>query len=597
MFVQLPDQWFPPLAAAICVFACAALSASDLVSDALEMEPDRVMEAAPPEEAQRNLHAYASFYTLLSELTRTRDVTDAQLKALFEVLDKTPDSPFLATTLLAELRRPGKADFITEQFFLLARKHPSQFMLNAIASDLLQLRKRIPDAVLLLRNTADFLDRAEDRDTLIRKDPAYAEYVLLKLAILLAMERKYAESEQLLDKIVSWGIFKDNLFPAQLRLINQAALRRDASDRPFLWIFPSDRERAEKKFEETAETYLKKLDAVQAKGESVNLKRHSAALKLLAEEKHPGALSPVIGNLLNNANDLPSLLFLAGQYAQRKEPLSAARVWQQIFRTKEKLPPGFYPAGGDVLAAAGMKKEAIGLYRTALRMAPGNNALKLRLAQLLFTEGKYREVLELLGGLSLPAAQRMAAYCAYLQGNYSEALKHFKALHQRESGSGKGKDSLVFTYADSAEKAGDYALAEQLLRDYLKANPDSAEALNFLGYLFAERGVNLDEAEKLIRRALELDPGNRDYLDSMAWVLYRKKQYAEALKWIQKALKAEPDKPFSATIPDHAGDIHAALGDHENAVRCWKEAVSNYTPEPVDVKKILVKIKNAGGRL
>lgn len=596
MFVQRPDKWILT-AAAFCFLAFIPLPASDLRSDTMEQESDAVWETALPEKAEQSIRAYAEFYTLLNELTRTRKLSDSQLKALFEVLDTTPDSAFLATTLLAELRQPGRADFITEQFFLLARKHPGQFMLNAIAADLLQLRKRTPDALLLLRNTADFLDHAENRDALIREQPAYAEYVLLKLAILLAMDRKYAESEQLLDKIASWNGFKDNLFPAQLRLINQAALRRDASESRFLWIFPSEKERAQKKFEETAGAYLEALAAVQAKGETVDLKRHSAALKLLAEEKHPGALSTVLGNLLNKPDDLPSLLALAEQYAKQKEHLSAARVWKQIFQAGGNQPLAFYLACGNALAAAGMTKEAIGIYELALLMAPENNALKIRLAQLLFTEGKYREVLELLGGVSLPDAQRMAAYCAYLQGDYSESLKHFKAFYQRESGNARGNDSPVFSYADSAEKAGDYALAEQLLRDYLREKPDSAEALNFLGYLFAERGVNLDEAEKLIRRALELKPDNRDYLDSMAWVLYRKKQFAEALKWIQKALKAEPDKPFSATIPDHAGDIHAALGDHEKAIRCWKEAVSNYTSEPVDVKKILQKIKNAGGGL
>ena len=94
-----------------------------------------------------------------------------------------------------------------------------------------------------------------------------------------------------------------------------------------------------------------------------------------------------------------------------------------------------------------------------------------------------------------------------------------------------------------------------------------------------------------------MNPGNRDYLDSMAWVLYRRKQYREALKWILRAVESEPEKPFSATILDHAGDILDALGDRENAVRRWKEAVSNYSPEEIDVRKILNKIRNAGGAL
>ena len=70
----------------------------------------------------------------------------------------------------------------------------------------------------------------------------------------------------------------------------------------------------------------------------------------------------------------------------------------------------------------------------------------------------------------------------------------------------------------------------------------------------------------------------------------------EALEWMKKAMSSRPEEAFSATIYDHAGDIYHALGDVKNAVRCWKEAVTNYSPEPVDITKILRKIKDAGGK-
>ena len=112
-------------------------------------------------------------------------------------------------------------------------------MLTAIAADLLQMQKRNQDAIALLRKAADYLMAAENRDELLHRKPNYAEYILLKLAILLAMEKDYESSEKLIQRIASWKDFKDNLFLKQLSLINYAAMRKTASDSRLLWIFPS----------------------------------------------------------------------------------------------------------------------------------------------------------------------------------------------------------------------------------------------------------------------------------------------------------------------------------------------------------------------
>ena len=598
MFVHFPGQRHLLLSIALCAVITLPVTASDIASDSLEQESETEWEVILPPQTEQAIDAYTEFYALLNELTRARQISDAQIKHLFAILDKTPGSPYLVMNLLAELRRSGKADLVTEHFFELAKKHPSQFMLTAIAADLLQLRKRNPDALLILRRTADFLKNARNRDELLQNQSGYAEYVLLKLAILLAMDKNYAESEKRIQEIASWKIFRDNPFLLQLSLINQSALRKHASDNSFLGIFPSEKEKAQEKFEKTANAYLKGLEEIQAKGLCVDLKKHAAGLKLLAMEKHPGADSILLGNLLNREDDTAALLSLAEHYIATRRPHSAVRVWKQIFRSSQNQPLWFYLAYGNALAAAEMTKEAIGVYELALLMAPNDNNLKLRLAQLLYSNGNYKKALDAITGIPNPAARSLAALCSYFLDDPAEALKYFKDLYQptADGTPPPGAEHIPFLYAETAEKAKEYLLAEKILRDYLRQYPESAAAMNFLGYLFAERGSNLDEAEKLIRAALKLEPDKRDYLDSMAWVFYRRTHYAEALKWIRKAIESEPEKPFSATIWDHAGDIHHALGNKADALRCWKEAVSNYTPEPVDIGKILEKIKNSGAK-
>jgi tetratricopeptide (TPR) repeat protein len=101
--------------------------------------------------------------------------------------------------------------------------------------------------------------------------------------------------------------------------------------------------------------------------------------------------------------------------------------------------------------------------------------------------------------------------------------------------------------------------------------PDFAEALNYLGYMWAERGENLDEARTMIEKALKEEPKNAAFLDSMAWVLYKLKKPAEALPYMQKAIELtkEPD----ATLQDHLGDILAGMNRMGEARAAWEKAL------------------------
>src|SRR6185295_16238811 len=122
---------------------------------------------------------------------------------------------------------------------------------------------------------------------------------------------------------------------------------------------------------------------------------------------------------------------------------------------------------------------------------------------------------------------------------------------------------FYFQLGSAAERAKDIEQAVKHFRRALEMDPDFAEALNYLGYMWAERGENLDEAKSMIERALKEEPKNAAFLDSMAWVLYKLKKPTEALGYMQKALDLtkEPD----ATLLDHLGDIYAALNRKSDA--------------------------------
>jgi tetratricopeptide (TPR) repeat protein len=133
----------------------------------------------------------------------------------------------------------------------------------------------------------------------------------------------------------------------------------------------------------------------------------------------------------------------------------------------------------------------------------------------------------------------------------------------------------------------DKAAAE--LQRLLKAHPDRATYHNDLGYIWADHDQNLDEAERLIRKALELDAAERKklkdqglidgdddkanaaYLDSLGWVLFKKKNYPEAKKYLLDAAKSDDGK--HAEIFDHLADVHMAMGEKDEAVAVWKKAL------------------------
>ena len=141
---------------------------------------------------------------------------------------------------------------------------------------------------------------------------------------------------------------------------------------------------------------------------------------------------------------------------------------------------------------------------------------------------------------------------------------------------------------DGSFKTGDI---ERAMREYdvvLALNPDSPIVLNNYAYYLALGGGDLDRAEELSRKAVEDMPDNHTYLDTLAWVLYLKGQYQEALEIQEKAIDGlADDAEASAEYWDHLGDIQYKCGQKDNALESWKKALQIEK----DTEKIAKKVK------
>lgn len=178
----------------------------------------------------------------------------------------------------------------------------------------------------------------------------------------------------------------------------------------------------------------------------------------------------------------------------------------------------------------------------------------------------------------------------YVSGRkYDDALKVIGDALQRFP----GDLTLIFQQGAAFERAGRYEEAEAAFRRVIAGDPQHALALNYLGYMMADRGVRLDEAVDLIKRALAVEPGNAAYLDSLGWAYFRQNKLDLAEPNLQAAAAANAR---DSAIQEHYGDLLEKLGRYDEAIRAWEKALAGDS-EQVDRSGIQKKIKSATGKM
>ena len=132
------------------------------------------------------------------------------------------------------------------------------------------------------------------------------------------------------------------------------------------------------------------------------------------------------------------------------------------------------------------------------------------------------------------------------------------------------KDSYYFELGALMEKSGDYKGAIENMRQAIELNPLHSNAHNFLGYMYALEGYDLDQALEHLKKALTIQPRNGYFLDSLGWIYFKKGEPKKALTQIQKALiYTEPDP----VLYDHLGDILFSLENYDEASGAWRNSL------------------------
>jgi len=250
-------------------------------------------------------------------------------------------------------------------------------------------------------------------------------------------------------------------------------------------------------------------------------------------------------------------------------------------------------------------KNARAEAETAMKKYPDERVLKLVDASVLADMGKVdqavAELRTMLKGEHDRETQLAIAQLYEKAKRYEDMAKPLDAA-EKLSETKPDQENVHFMRGAMYERLKKWDAAEAEFHKVIELNPENASALNYLGYMFADRGVRLDEAQKLITRALELDPDNGAYLDSLGWLYYRQDRLEDAEHALLRAL-SKTGISQDPTVHDHLGDVYLKLGKTKDAITQWQASVKNADSdaqsdmEPGELAQINKKLEDAKVRL
>lgn len=230
------------------------------------------------------------------------------------------------------------------------------------------------------------------------------------------------------------------------------------------------------------------------------------------------------------------------------------------------------------------------LAREALARDPHQPRMVRLRAQALLKAGKAADANKLLedGAAGQPMNREYVVGLADLYADQKRTADAVRVLEQARQTFGDDQ-SLTMRIANVYEAAGQLDAAERELRRLVAEDPNNADALNSLGYMFADRGLRLDEAVALARRAVQIEPENPAYLDTLGWALFKQGRVAEAAEPLGKAAQTLTG---NSVIQDHHGDLLARRGRMDEAIAAWRRALAG-DGEQIDRAGIEKKIQAA----
>src|SRR4030088_2999644 len=321
------------------------------------------------------------------------------------------------------------------------------------------------------------------------------------------------------------------------------------------------------------------------------LPRHPLVLEELRETKAGKKLPPLVDSPQTGAGEAH---YGIGATLPRRGGEDLALVYLQLALYLNPNHSLALLSLADLYESVKKPAMAIKIYERMPANSPLKRNAQIQLATNLDAADRSEEAIKILRGVTAEDAKDIEAIMAL--GNIERGRKKFADCVQTYS-QGLGampqaseKSSWVYYYYRGIceERSKQWSKAEADMRKALDLQPEQPHVLNYLGYSWIDQGINLDDAMKIIKRAVDQRPDDGYIVDSLGWAYYRIGNFEDAVKNLERAIDLKPEDP---TINDHLGDAYWRIGRILEAKFQWAHA-RDLKPEPEELPKIDAKLEN-----
>ena len=296
---------------------------------------------------------------------------------------------------------------------------------------------------------------------------------------------------------------------------------------------------------------------------------------------------------------------LANVEKEQNHTEAAAAAYKQLILLGGEYAERGYQGEVDIYRDAKQYTKATEVAREAANAMPKNKAIQLMLAGQLADTGHAEEGLTLANAQLKHNDDDRDVYLALAQidtrlRRWKEASEDIDKAAALPVHGDDDSRYVIFLRGALEERQKHYDAAEDQFRKILTLDPNNSMTLNYLGYMLADRGVKLPDALSMLQKAVQLDPQNYAYLDSLGWAYFKMGQYPLAEENLRKASERVSSDP---TVHDHLGELYEKTGRLRLAVAQWDQSLAQYSktvPADVDegdVNKVQKKLESAKVKL
>jgi len=511
-------------------------------------------------------------WLMLARLQKAADNSVDAQKSYQKVLDIEPDNEDALTGLALVYSDLGDNRKAAELLKVLADKNPTPRSLTALAAAYEQMR--------------DFKGAAGVLRKLAETNPANEREVKRNLAQDLMLSQDYAAALAVYGELVA-----DDPADAQsyLRISQIYRQQRD---------FAKAREASDK-------AKAIEPNSIEIRYNEVNIleaeDRTTEATQLLKEILDSTTKRNY--NQAERANRIALLERLAGLYRSMDQTDPAVDTYRQIADVDPSLAPRSSAQVIDTYRTGKEFAKAQQEADAAAKKWPDDRMIRMTRDSLLAELGKVDEAAadlkKMLGGKD-DRDLYISLANTYEKGKRWDEMGKALDAAEKLSESTEDKSGVWFMRGAMLERMKKLDKAEAEFRKVLKADPDNAGAMNYIGYMLADANLRLEESLGLITKALDLEPGNGAYLDSLGWVQYRLGRLEDAERNLRRALDKTPRDP---TVHDHMADILMKESKVKEAVAQWETSLKEWDSsspadlDPTEIAQVKRKLEAARVRL